>query len=99
MREVLVPIRPAKKTRPPAEYDACAALPCPDIEIGLRRPVNHRVHGRGAGRCDPLHSRPKKSRLALEAGGCGGGRHLRPPRTATASVPRFGVPMMRCVVS
>jgi hypothetical protein len=36
---------PQKKTRPPAEYDACAALPCPDIEIGLRRPVNHRMHG------------------------------------------------------
>src|ERR1700722_650727 len=28
-----------KKTRPPAEYNACAALPCPDIEIGLRHPV------------------------------------------------------------
>jgi hypothetical protein len=40
--EVFGPIRPGKKTRPPAEYDACAALPCPDIEIGLRRPVSHR---------------------------------------------------------
>jgi hypothetical protein len=30
----------AKKTRPPAEYDACATLPCPDIEIGLRHPVD-----------------------------------------------------------
>ena len=29
----------AKKTRPPAEYDAHAALPCPDIEIGSRHPV------------------------------------------------------------
>lgn len=29
----------AKKTRPPAEYDASATLPCPDIEIGLRHPV------------------------------------------------------------
>jgi hypothetical protein len=28
-----------KKTRPPAEYDADAALPCPDIEIGSRHPV------------------------------------------------------------
>jgi hypothetical protein len=28
-----------KKTRPPAEYDAHAALPCPDIEIGSRHPV------------------------------------------------------------
>jgi hypothetical protein len=27
-----------KKTRPPAEYDAHAALPCPDIEIGSRQP-------------------------------------------------------------
>jgi hypothetical protein len=25
---------PPKKTRPPAEYDAYAALSCPDIEIG-----------------------------------------------------------------
>ena len=29
-----------KKTRPPAEYDALATLPCPDIEIGLRHPVD-----------------------------------------------------------
>jgi hypothetical protein len=28
-----------QKTRPPAEYDAHAALPCPDIEIGSRHPV------------------------------------------------------------
>jgi hypothetical protein len=28
-----------QKTRPPAEYDALAALPCPDIEIGSRHPV------------------------------------------------------------
>jgi hypothetical protein len=28
-----------KKTRPPAEYNANAALPCPDIEIGSRHPV------------------------------------------------------------
>jgi hypothetical protein len=48
-----------KKTRPPAEYDACAALPCPDIEIGSRRPVNHRMHGGHAGQCDPLHNRRK----------------------------------------
>jgi hypothetical protein len=27
-----------QKTRPPAEYDAHAALPCPDIEIGSRQP-------------------------------------------------------------
>jgi hypothetical protein len=43
----------AQKTRPPAEYDACAALPCPDIEIGSRRPVNHKVH-KGA-RADVIH--------------------------------------------
>src|ERR1700731_2826056 len=54
------PSRPAKKTRPPAEYDACPALPCPDIEIGLRRPVNYRVHGRGDSQCDPFHNRHKK---------------------------------------
>jgi hypothetical protein len=29
-----------QKTRPPAEYDAHAALPCPDIEIGSRQPGN-----------------------------------------------------------
>src|SRR6185437_6465425 len=28
-----------QKTRPPAEYDALATLPCPDIEIGSRHPV------------------------------------------------------------
>jgi hypothetical protein len=28
-----------KKTRPPAQYDAAAALPCPDIKIGSRHPV------------------------------------------------------------
>jgi hypothetical protein len=32
--------KPSKKTRPPAEYDARAALPCPDIEIGSRQPGN-----------------------------------------------------------
>jgi hypothetical protein len=29
-----------KKTRPRAEYDAHAALSCPDIKIGSRHPVN-----------------------------------------------------------
>src|ERR1700722_6845159 len=43
------PIR-RKKTRPPAEYDACAALPCPDIEIGSRRPVA--IKATGAGQSD-----------------------------------------------
>jgi hypothetical protein len=29
----------SKKQSRPAEYDAEAALPCPDIEIGSRHPV------------------------------------------------------------
>lgn len=29
-----------KKTRPSAQYDACTALPCPDIKIGSRHPVS-----------------------------------------------------------
>src|ERR1700722_1327156 len=62
--EIFGLIRPVKKTRPPAEYDACAALPCPDIEIGLRRPVNYRMHGWGAGLCDPSHNWRKKLRPA-----------------------------------
>ena len=74
------PSRPARKTRPPAEYDACAALPCPDIEIGLRRPVNYRVHGRGASQCDPFHNRHKK----VAAGS------LR--RRGTAQCPASGLP-------
>jgi hypothetical protein len=35
----------AQKTRPPAEYDAHAALPCPDIKIGLRHPVGGLLPG------------------------------------------------------
>jgi hypothetical protein len=99
LRDALRLSAQCKKTRPPAEYDACAALPCPDIEIGLRRPVNRRVHGRGAGRRDPLHIRHKKIPAgALRKGGRGAGRH---PlyKIGTASVSRFGVLVMRGVVS
>jgi hypothetical protein len=36
------------------------ALPAPDIEIGLRHPVNHRLPRECSGKCDPFHSRRKK---------------------------------------
>jgi hypothetical protein len=49
-----------------------AALPAPDIEIGLRRPVNCILPGPSAGECDPLHKgREKAPRRAL----CEGDSH------------------------
>jgi hypothetical protein len=47
----------AKKTRPPAEYDAHAALSCPDIEIGLTPPGGGIIARPGAGECDLFHNR------------------------------------------
>jgi hypothetical protein len=38
------------------------ALPAPDIEIGLRRPVEATMPRILAGKCDPVHSRQKKLR-------------------------------------
>ena len=38
------------------------ALPAPDIEIGLRHPVNSLLPRERTGKCDPFHSRRKKSR-------------------------------------
>jgi hypothetical protein len=46
----------APKTRPPAEYDAHAALPCPDIEIGLRHPVGGLLPRPGMDECDLVHN-------------------------------------------
>src|SRR3982074_2133723 len=36
------------------------ALPAPDIEIGLRHPVNCTMPRETAGVCDPVHNRHKK---------------------------------------
>jgi hypothetical protein len=36
------------------------ALPAPDIEIGSRHPVNHRLPRESTGKCDPFHNRGKK---------------------------------------
>jgi len=35
------------------------ALPAPDIEIGLRHPVNFRMPRESTRKCDPFHNRPK----------------------------------------
>jgi hypothetical protein len=53
------PVNSGKKTRPPAEYDAHAALPCPDIEIGLTPPGKGIIARSCAGKCDPFHNRWK----------------------------------------
>src|ERR1700732_1148383 len=36
------------------------ALPAPDIEIGLRHPVNYTLPREFMGMCDPVHNRHKK---------------------------------------
>ena len=44
------------------------ALPAPDIEIGLRHPVNYTMPRESTGKCDPFHNRPKKLAASLWQG-------------------------------
>jgi hypothetical protein len=44
-------------------------LPAPDIEIGLRHPVNYTLPRYCAGNCDPFHNRQKNAGRA-GARGC-----------------------------
>src|SRR5204863_1533116 len=50
----------AQKTRPPAQYNAKRPCQPPDIEIGLRHPVNPTLPQQYPGECDPVHNWPKK---------------------------------------
>jgi hypothetical protein len=49
-----------KKTRPSAQY-AADGLASPDLEIGLRHPVNALLPRESTGKCDPFHKRRKKA--------------------------------------
>src|ERR1700738_1025234 len=48
------------------------ALPAPDIEIGLRHPVNYSLARNRADECDPFHSRYKKLRPNCDCEDCQG---------------------------
>jgi hypothetical protein len=60
------------------------ALPAPDIEIGLRHPVNCMMPGNITGICDPVHNRREKVLTAL----WGGGRPTPANWHACAATPR-----------
>jgi hypothetical protein len=49
------------------------ALPAPDIEIGLRHPVNCTMPRNRTGICDPVHNRRKKVLAARFQGGIAAG--------------------------
>ena len=53
-------ILPPKKEQGRQRSIPQTALPAPDIEIGLRRPVNYTLPGETAGRCEPVHTHRKK---------------------------------------
>jgi hypothetical protein len=64
-------IKPAREKQGRRRSIPPTTLPAPDIEIGLRHPVNYTMTDLGAGICDPVHNRHKKV-----AGGPEGGHKL-----------------------
>jgi hypothetical protein len=56
------------KTRPSAQY-AANGLASPDIEIGLRHPVNYILRREHTSKCDPFHNRRKKQRQTWRCAG------------------------------